>query len=73
MFSNVPGSAGGTTSCSLSACKRLFGADVIMKAVTRAKRYWLSHNECYIVYAAICGDDVRADRGAKRVLLALIR
>ena len=29
MLSNEPGSAGGTTSCSLSAWRRLFGADVM--------------------------------------------
>ena len=31
MFSKVPGSAGGTTSCSLSAWRRLFGADVMIE------------------------------------------
>ena len=36
MLSNEPGSAGGTTSCSLSACKRLLGAEVMMKVEHQA-------------------------------------
>lgn len=30
IFSKVPGSAAGATSCSASACRRLFGAEVIL-------------------------------------------
>ena len=30
IFSKAPGSAAGATSCSASACRRLFGAEVIM-------------------------------------------